>query len=124
MHWDLDVHKFQAEVRRVTGVGIGLNGAEEVEVVIKGVLYQPAVEVVGAGQQLTSVVNESDVAPGKCHLVLDESKASGEVRCKYYIIHQKLTYVYTHTHAPHTKTPHTKTPHTCMQMHTLLAPDL
>ena len=58
-----------------------MNGAKEVEVVIKGVLYQPAGEVVGARQQLTTVVDESNVTPCKCHLVLDESKASGEV-CK------------------------------------------
>ena len=59
---------------RVTGVGVGLHGTEEVEVVIEGVLHQPAVEVVGPGQELAAVVNEDNVAPRKGYLLLHKSK--------------------------------------------------
>ena len=74
MYRKLNVHKFQAKVWRVAGVGVGLDRAKEVEVIIEGVLYQPAVKVVAARQELVAVVNEGNVAPCQSHLVLRESK--------------------------------------------------
>ena len=77
MYRYFNVHKFQAEMGRVTGVGVGLDCAKEVKVIIERVLYQPAVEVIGASQELTAVVNEGNVAPCQSHLVLHERGKRG-----------------------------------------------
>ena len=87
---DLDVHKLQTEVGRVTGVGVGLHGTEEVEVVIEGVLHQPAVEVVRPGQKLATVVNEGNVAPCQGYCLLHESKERRKVQVVCETVHCML----------------------------------